>query len=59
MLTAADQEWALDFAHDVVAAGRTIRILSVVDAYTRQCQEAVKESNKVIDFCDDSATLFA
>ena len=36
-LTAANQEWALDFAHDVVAAGRTIRVLSVVDAFTREC----------------------
>jgi len=36
-LTAANQEWALDFAHDVIAAGRTIRVLSVLDAYTREC----------------------
>lgn len=35
--TAANQEWALDFAHDAVASGRTIRVLSVVDAYTREC----------------------
>ena len=35
--TAANQEWALDFVHDAVACGRTIRILSVVDAYTREC----------------------
>jgi len=37
LLTEANQEWALDFAHDVIAAGRTIRVLSVVDAYTREC----------------------
>ena len=35
-LTGANQEWALDFAHDVIAAGRTIRVLSVVDAFTRE-----------------------
>jgi putative transposase len=35
--TAANQEWALDFAHDAVAFGRAIRVLSVVDAYTREC----------------------
>jgi len=35
--TAANQEWALDFAHDAVACGRAIRVLSVVDAYTREC----------------------
>jgi len=35
--TAANQEWALDFVHDAVACGRTIRVLSVVDAYRREC----------------------
>jgi transposase InsO family protein len=37
LTTAANQEWALDFIHDVIAAGRTIRVLSVVDAFTREC----------------------
>ncbi len=36
-LTGANQEWALDFVHDVLAAGRNIRVLSVVDAFTREC----------------------
>ncbi len=35
--TAANQEWALDFVHDAVECGRTIRVLSVVDEYTREC----------------------
>jgi len=35
--TAANQEWALDFVHDAVECGRRIRVLSVVDAYTREC----------------------
>jgi putative transposase len=35
--TAANQEWALDFVHDAVECGRTIRVLSIVDAYTREC----------------------
>jgi putative transposase len=35
--TAANQEWALDFLHNVVECGRAIRVLSVVDAYTREC----------------------
>ena len=35
--TSANQEWAIDFAHDAVAAGRAIRVLSVVDAFTREC----------------------
>jgi putative transposase len=37
ILTAANQEWALDFVHDAVECGRAIRVLSVVDAYTREC----------------------
>jgi putative transposase len=37
VLSAANQEWALDFAHDVLAAGRNIRVLNVVDAFTREC----------------------
>ena len=35
--TAANQEWALDFLHDAVECGRVIRVLSVVDVYTREC----------------------
>jgi putative transposase len=35
--TSANQEWALDFVHDAVECGRTIRVLSMVDAYTREC----------------------
>lgn len=35
--SSANQEWALDFVHDAVECGRTIRVLSVVDAYTREC----------------------
>ena len=36
-LTAANQEWALDFVPDGIASGRAIRVLSVVDACTREC----------------------
>jgi putative transposase len=36
-LTAANQEWALDFVHDAMARGRAIRVLSVVDECTREC----------------------
>ena len=34
--TAANQEWALDFVHDAVSSGRSIRVLTVIDAYTRE-----------------------
>lgn len=32
-----NQEWAMDFIVDGLASGRMVRILSVVDAYTREC----------------------
>jgi putative transposase len=37
VLTTRNQEWALDFVHDAVESGHAIRVLSVVDAYTREC----------------------
>ena len=37
LLTAPNQEWAIDFASDVTASGRRLRIFSVVDCYTREC----------------------
>ena len=36
-LSGANQEWAMDFIVDGLATGRMVRILSVVDAYTREC----------------------
>jgi putative transposase len=36
-LVRANQEWAMDFIVDGLATGRMVRILSVVDAYTREC----------------------
>jgi putative transposase len=35
--TAPNQQWALDFVHDRLASGRTIRVLTVVDTFTREC----------------------
>jgi putative transposase len=36
-LLRANQEWAVDFIVDGLASGRMVRILSVVDVYTREC----------------------
>jgi putative transposase len=36
-LLRANQEWARDFVVNGLANGRMVRILSVVDAYTREC----------------------
>ena len=32
-----NQEWAIDFVHDTLATGRGIRVLAVVDTFTREC----------------------
>ncbi len=37
LLLRSNQEWALDFACDALATGRGIRILAIVDAFTREC----------------------
>ena len=37
VITAANQEWGVDFASDLAANGQSLRILSVVDRHTRQC----------------------
>lgn len=34
---ARNQEWALDFVSDRMACSRSLRILAVVDVYTREC----------------------
>jgi len=37
LLSAPNQEWALDFVSDALASGRGLRGLTVVDSYTREC----------------------
>ena len=32
-----NQQWSMDFVQDRLANGRTIRVLTVVDAFTREC----------------------
>jgi putative transposase len=32
-----NQEWAIDFVADTIGTGRGIRVLTVVDAFTREC----------------------
>jgi putative transposase len=36
-VTRSNQEWALDFVADAIATGRGIRVLTVVDTFTREC----------------------
>jgi len=37
LLSAPNQEWALDFVSDALATGRALRGLTIVDSYTREC----------------------
>lgn len=37
VLTAPGQQWSIDFASDATASGRRLRVLSVIDSFTRQC----------------------
>ncbi len=35
--TRQNQQWAIDFVQDRMANGRTLRVLSIVDTFTREC----------------------
>lgn len=37
VLVKANQEWSMDFVMDGLATGRVLRMLTVVDGYTREC----------------------
>jgi len=36
MLSRANQEWSMDFVMDGLATGRALRLLTMVDNYTRE-----------------------
>lgn len=33
----ANERWAMDFMHDVLATGQTVRVFTLVDVYAREC----------------------
>jgi putative transposase len=35
--SAPNQQWAMDFMHDTLANGETIRVLTAIDVFTREC----------------------
>ncbi len=35
--TAVNERWAMDFVHDTLSNGRTVRVLTVLDVYSREC----------------------
>ena len=38
-----NERWAMDFVHDTLADGRTVRVLTVLDTYTRECVALVAQ----------------
>lgn len=42
---AANARWSLDFAADVLADGRRLRILCVVDDFTRECLALIADTS--------------
>jgi len=40
-----NQRWSLDFVHDQMTDGRRLRILAVVDEYTRECLALVADTS--------------
>lgn len=53
-VTARNQQWAMDFVHDVVSGGRSLRILAVVDVFNREC--VVLDARRTFK-ADDVVTL--
>lgn len=52
LVSTANERWAMDFVHDVLASGRTIRILTVVDVFSRECVALVPQiSFRAEDVC--------
>lgn len=47
-----NHKWSLDFVHDALADGRKIRLLTIVDEYTKECLQIVVDtslnSNRVV-----------
>jgi putative transposase len=37
VVTQPNQRWAMDFMHDVLATGQTVRVFTLVDVFTREC----------------------
>lgn len=37
VVTTPNEQWAMDFMHDTLAGGSSIRVLTVIDLHTREC----------------------
>jgi putative transposase len=52
-----NQKWVLDFVHDALADGRKLRLLNVMDVFTRECLRIVVDTSiggkKVVEVLDE------
>ena len=44
LITRKNQRWALDFVHNALASGQKIRLLPIIDVFTRQCLKTVVDT---------------
>ncbi len=45
LIVRPNQRWALDFVHDALANGQRIRLLTIIDVYTRECIKIVVDTS--------------
>ncbi len=45
VITRQNQRWALDFVHDALWDGRKLRLLTIIDVFTRRCLKIVVDTN--------------
>ncbi len=45
LATRKNQRWALDFLHDALVNGRKLRLLAIIDVYTRECLRIVTDTS--------------
>lgn len=43
--TLPNQNWSLDFVHDALSDGRKIRLLTIIDEFTRECLQIVVDTS--------------
>jgi putative transposase len=60
-VTYPNERWSMDFVHDTLANGRKIRLLNVIDDYTRECLvvevDSTLPSRRVINALEAIAAL--
>ena len=58
--TRPNERWAMDFMHDTLADGRKMRVLTVIDVFTRECLALdVRQRFRVVDVAEVLSGLVA